>query len=46
MALVDIETAFLFEFLAAVLPLVFGFIPYLSGENLRLLILHHTDTKS
>ena len=41
MTFVDIESAFLFEFLSAVLPLVFGFVPYLRREYLRLLILHH-----
>ena len=40
MAFVDIETAFLFDFLSAMFPLVFGFGPHLSREDLRLLILH------
>ena len=41
MALVDIETALLFETFAFMLPLIGGFIPHLRGEDLRLLVLHH-----
>ena len=40
-ALVDIKTALLFEFLTAVLPDELGFIPNLRGEYLGLLILNH-----
>ena len=41
MTFVDIQPAFLFEFLTFVLPLELGFVPYLGGEDFRLLVLYH-----
>ena len=41
MAFVDVQPAFLFEFLALVFPLEFGFVPHLCGEDLRLIVLHY-----